>query len=264
MYRTCCIALLALSALAPLPTRAELPADDEWRFIINFPMIWAPDISGKITADGVRSEVEISFSDILDQLDFGFIGELWVHRGPWGVGWRSMYLGTETQQVTEATGIPGRPPIIGKHELTLSGALFTSDLILDYKFNEIFGLYTGVRLTGTQIDYRIKPLEPGLIEIDRKLEIADEKLYDWVVGVDLGYDFTEKWRGNLQMDTLINGDNSGNNFVNAFMSYSFNERHSLWFGYRYLSVVKKTRQDGGRLKTDFTQQGPTLGWTFTF
>ena len=63
---------------------------------------------------------------------------------------------------------------------------------------------------------------------------------------------------------LIDGDNDGNNFVNAFMSYSFNHRHSLWFGYRYLSVVKKTRENGGRVKTDFTQQGPTLGWTFSF
>jgi hypothetical protein len=38
-----------------------------------------------------------------------------------------------------------------------------------------------------------------------------------------------------------------------------------WFGYRYLRIMDSNRgDDGARIRNDFTQQGPTLGWAWRF
>ncbi|MEM1114730.1 MAG: hypothetical protein AAGI11_22645 [Pseudomonadota bacterium] len=250
--------------LLPATAQAAAIGNDDWRVIVNFPMIWAPDIEGEVTVDGISNGIEIGFSDILENLEFGFIGELWLKKGRWGLGWRSMLLETESKLRTDATGLPGRPPVIGAHELKIDASLFTSDIVIDYHFNQWLGLYGGLRRSGTEISYRIRPLEDGLVNVKRRGTIADEVLFDWVAGIDLGYNFDDRWRAEVQADTLITGDNDSNRLINAHLSYNFNERHSLWFGYRYLNMVQKTRQDGSRLKTDFTQHGPTLGWSFTF
>lgn len=68
----------------------------------------------------------------------------------------------------------------------------------------------------------------------------------------------------MQIDSGIDGDNDSNNQVNGFLSYSFNHRHNLWFGYRYLKIGNSVREEGSRVKSELTQQGPTLGWAFTF
>ena len=59
----------------PLPKR-----DDEWRFTIAFPMIWTPDIDGKIRGDE-SIDFTIGFDDILDKLSFGMMFELYANRG---------------------------------------------------------------------------------------------------------------------------------------------------------------------------------------
>lgn len=55
--------------------------DDEWSFSIAFPMIWAPEINGKIRGDQTI-DFTIEFNDILENLSFGLMGELYANRGP--------------------------------------------------------------------------------------------------------------------------------------------------------------------------------------
>ena len=258
--------LLCLATAAwALPGSAQ--EDKDWRVTVNFPMAWLPDVSGKIYADGDRTDVDVSISDILDNLDAGFIGELYFQKGPWGLGWRSMFLGTKSDFKTEAvTGLPGPlPPIIGQHRIKVENELFTSDLIASYQFTDWFGAYTGVRRTGNKTRGEIRPLEPGLIEIEGRRTVIDEELFDWVVGIDLIHRFNQHWWASAQMDLGIDGDNDENQQINAFVSYDFNQRHSLWFGYRYLKIVDRFTDDvGARVKTEFTQQGPTIGWAWSF
>jgi hypothetical protein len=238
----------------------------EWEVTVNFPMAWLPDISGEIRAGGDKTQIDIPISDILDHLDAGFIGELYVARGPWGLGWRSMYLNTASSAKTEAiTGLPGRPPIVGRHRIEVENELFTSDLVGSYAFNEQLALYAGVRRTGNKTRLKVRPLEPGLVEIERRITIVDEELYDWVLGATLQHEFARRWAAVLQGDVGVACDNDRNQLLNAFLSYDFSSGHSLWFGYRYLQIRNSFRDgSGGRVKTDFTQQGPTLGWAWRF
>lgn len=244
---------------------ADQPETDQWRFTVNFPMVWLPDIKGKIDTDGDRTDIDIPISDILDNLSTGFIGELYVGKGRWELGWRSMFLGVELSSTTEPiTGIPGRPPIVGKHRVEIENDLFTSDLVGAYRFHENFELYTGVRRTGNKTTFRITPREDSLINVKGRYTVIDEELYDWVLGVNLSRDFNDRWSMALQMDLGLKGDNDTNNFANAFLSYRFNERHALWFGYRYLKLANAVREQGSKVESEYIQSGPTLGWAWSF
>jgi len=261
IYRRCLIAIASL-----LLTQAVAAADDadEWRVVVNFPMVWLPDIQGEVDVDGDRIDVDVPIGDILDNLDAGFIGELYVERGNWGLEWRSMFLATESSSTSSRVGLPGRPPLVGRHRVTVSGELFTSDLLGSYRVNDAFRLLLGVRRTGTKIDLRAKPLEDGLIPIEGKISIADEELLDSILGLEYRHRFNDRWSAVAQLDTSFAGDNDHNRQFNGFFSYRFNSGNSLWFGYRVLSIEDSFRSEGSQIKTEFTQHGPTLGWAFSF
>jgi hypothetical protein len=243
--------------------RAETP---DWEVVINFPMAWLPDISGEISVAGDSTDVEIPIGDLLDHAEAGFIGEIYVQRGRWGLAWRSMLLQTESSSRTEpVTGLPGRPPIIGQHRIRVENELYTSDLLGSFALSDRFALYTGIRRTGNKTRVKIRPLEPGLVEIDRRVTVLDARLEDWVVGGSLHYPFASNWAVEVQGDIGVAGDNDRNQQLNAFLSYAFNQRHGIWFGYRYLRIMDSNRGDEGeRIRNDFTQQGPTLGWAWSF
>ena len=147
----------------------------------------------------------------------------------------------------------------------MENELYTSDLLGSFALSDRFALYTGIRRTGNKTRVKIRPLEPGLVEIDRRVTVLDARLEDWVVGGSLHYPFASNWAVEVQGDIGVAGDNDRNQQLNAFLSYAFNQRHGIWFGYRYLRIMDSNRGDEGeRIRNDFTQQGPTLGWAWSF
>jgi hypothetical protein len=83
--------------VSPPESGNPLPAtEDEWRFTIAFPMLWTPDIDGKIRGDE-RIDFSISFDDIIDKLSFGMMFELYANRGPYGLAFRSNYMRVEDE-----------------------------------------------------------------------------------------------------------------------------------------------------------------------
>ena len=102
---------LLMGALLPSSVLAAsgnpLKGDERsWRFTLAFPMIWAPDIDGKIRGDQ-RNDFTIPFEDILDGLHFGLMGELYATRGPFGLAARFNYLNLKTDRVKVSSGITG-------------------------------------------------------------------------------------------------------------------------------------------------------------
>jgi len=110
----------------------------------------------------------------------------------------------------------------------------------------------------------IKPLGTGIIAIDQKLNVADENLFDWVVGVNLGYKLNNQWGFMLSADAGVAGDNDEDYSINAVAAYKLNKLHNVWAGYRYLEIGNKIETDGIKFDITFAQQGPMLGWAFTF
>jgi len=242
----------------------SLAAEENWNFTVVFPMVWAPDISGEVDVDGISQDIDVSFSDIMDNLDTGFIGEFYAEHGAWGLAVKAMYLGTETTSKTEAIGQPGRPPIIGQHEIEMNSELYTGDLIASYNFTPEFGLYSGVRVSGSRIKMKYKPVESSPVSESGRATLVDDQLYDWIIGFGFDYPISNKWSLGLEIDSAISGDNDTDRQLNALVNYKISELHNVWFGYRYLELEYEAREDGSTIKNNFTQQGPTLGWAFTF
>ena len=75
----------------------------------RFPHGLAPDISGSIAADSERVDIDVPFKDIIDNLNFGVIGELYAQKGDWLYSLRVNYLRIKSDSQTE--GLKG--PISG-------------------------------------------------------------------------------------------------------------------------------------------------------
>ncbi|AQA18444.1 hypothetical protein BST95_09550 [Halioglobus japonicus] len=188
---------------------------DEWKLIINFPMLWLPDIEGEIDVDGELINVDTPISDTLHNLDFGFIGEIYARHGPWMLGLRVMHLDTSSGSRIGPVGLlPGLPPLVGEYDVTVESSLFTSDVIGGYTLNDYIALYTGVRRSGLNMRVRTRANEEGsgIVELPGRVTITDEALYDWIGGVALTAPLGDsgKWRAVLEADTLIDGDNDTN------------------------------------------------------
>ena len=84
------------------------------------------------------------------------------------------------------------------------------------------------------------------------------------MGADFTHQFNPRWGLILSGDIAIAGDNDQDYVANAVFTYRISKLHNLWMGYRYMRIKDKTADDGVDIKTDFVQQGPMLGWAFTF
>ena len=90
------------AALTPMPTFADgglsAAGSEEWTYTLT-PYLWMVGLDGDMTVQGVKTEVNSSFGDILSNLDFAIQahGEAW--KGDWGLFLDGTYvnLGIEGQ-----------------------------------------------------------------------------------------------------------------------------------------------------------------------
>jgi len=210
-------------------------------------------------------EVDAPFSDILDSLSFGYMAEFYARKNRWVYGLKLNYLETEDETIREGFTLPGREtPVAPSHNIVAEKVLGFTDLVVGYQLTDGIRLYTGMRALFTQIDLTIKPLGQGIIEIDEKINLADESMYDWLLGGDYTYRINPRWSLILGGDVALAGDNDKGLMGNAVLTYRISQLNNLWMGYRYMRFKDKMTADGPVIKTDFVQQGPMIGWAFTF
>ena len=262
------IIALGMTLIAVMPLKRAIAGNtnaNEWEFTIAFPMIWAPEINGKVEGDGDRVDINVPFDDITENLDFGFMGDFYATKGKWSYMLKLTYLRTKDEVVTDGLQTPNWGITIApQHQVKTEIKLSTNDLLVRYEAHKNVLLYTGVRHFFTKVDMDIKPLGAGIIAIDEKLNVADENLFDWLIGINLSYKFNNRWGFMLSGDAGVAGDNDEDYSINAVAAYKINKLHNVWAGYRYLEIGNETETDGIKFDITFAQQGPMLGWAFRF
>ncbi len=249
------------------PTNLLPPDDNEWRYAIAFPVIWMPAIKGDIDIEGGdKVDIDVSFDDILDKLSAGLMGSLSAVKGNWGVGLSMNYLKVEDE--TETDGFKGPIfglPIVSPHEITTTIHLSTNDLTLPYKVPPSIRLTTGIRHFYTRINMEFNKAGQG-IGIDKKVEISEDHLFDWIFGFAADHWFNERWGVTGSVDVGLLGDNDRDFNAQAFAIYRVNTLHNVWIGYRHLVISNdvKSEVDNTTIKTEFAETGPAIGWAFTF
>ena len=116
--------ILAAALLSPLAAAAQDDSDGwEWRATIYG---WLPTIEGttQFPTGGSGPSIEVGVDDLLDNLDFTFMGALDVHKGRWGAFTDVLYLdeGASKSAFRELT--------IGPHALP---AEVSADVSMDLK-----------------------------------------------------------------------------------------------------------------------------------
>ena len=106
---------------------------DGWKFRIT-PYLWMLGLDGTTAVLGNDVEVDMSFGDILDELNIALSVNMELSKGQFFVVFDPMYAQLEMD-------FAGPGPVSGKIDIDL----VIADLNVGYSVNEKFGLYAGLR-----------------------------------------------------------------------------------------------------------------------
>jgi hypothetical protein len=224
---------LALAALA-LPLRAAEAASDSWRFEVT-PYIFGVALSGTTGASSVTADVDMSFGDILDNLDSAFMGMIEARKGPWGFVFDGMYSRLENEKTRSWQGPGGIGNATGELEVTMTEQIY--QLAASYRLldaaNKI-DVVGAARYTQLDNDFDLVvttgPLLPGAA---RKLS-ERSSWWDPVIGMRAIVPFAQGWSFVGYAD--LGGFGVGSRITYqaiAGVNWQFSPTFSAKGGYRY-------------------------------
>jgi hypothetical protein len=255
------VATLIMTALAGAVQAGEPDTEGGWEFAI-VPYMWALGLDGDVTVRGQKSDVDASFGDIWDVLNFAAMAEFDARKGRFGFFLNPMYAALEADN-------------------TVSGVKVEADMDM---FIGSFGGYYQLGpypLTDTAGSGKpavtIKPLIGGrYTDLETTLDFKGiAKLrgsQDWldpIVGVRTIWVLSERWSfgaaGNL------GGFGLGSDFaweawgLFAYRFSLFGEDNAQFlFGYRTLYQDYEDGHGARKFEYDATMHGPLVGLSIGF
>lgn len=260
MDRRFCISgrSLALASASVFIASACLAEEsEEWEMVLGFPMLWAPAIEGHLEVDGNRTEIDIGFDDILKDLSLGIIGEFYASKGDWGGVLRLDYMVMESDYELGGAG-PIKTTIDSKTGLGLA------DFLVSYRVHPDLKLITGARMLYSKIELDIESRLNGQVISRRDISVTDDMQWDWLLGFTYVHQFNDAWALMLNADYAFHGDSDRNMGVDLRGWHYFNQKHSVWFGYKVLNIFNESREGGVEAEMDLTQHGITIGYAYSF
>lgn len=259
--------ILIAFILFGLAQAAEPDEYKGWKFTI-VPYIWMTSLHGEIGAKGHTADVDVSFSDIWDNLDLAFMSDFEVHKDRFGFIVNPLYCKLQDSSSTEIL------------DQKVSADVTMNMFILEFGVDYIFGPFPLSGTSGKKMpSVVVRPLIGGRYtyldnDIDSKgltsRSFEDSKSWiDPVIGVQTQWNFTERW--NLLLGGNIGGFGVGSQFAWSAIGlagYRFNFSKSVTgnvlLGYRALYQQYKTGTGRDYFEWDTTMYGPILGLSIGF
>jgi opacity protein-like surface antigen len=225
---------LALAAAFAMPVYAAGADEDRWQVEFT-PYLFASGLHGSTGTQQVTADVSTAFSDMIQNLDSGFMGTLEVRRGRWGFILDGLYFklkneGTRSWEgpagIGSATGDLEVSPTMQMYQLSAAyrlGGGVPTDVIVAARYTQLDTDLNLVTTTG--------PVLPGGT---RSLS-ASQSWWDPVIGVRTIFPFAQHWSAILYGD--IGGFGVGSDLTYqaiAGITWQFSEHFSAKLGYRYL------------------------------
>jgi len=256
------VSLLALALMASFaPSVAE--AADDWKFAVT-PYVWGAGINGTTTVGRHKADVDVSFNDILDNLDFAGMLNLQARKGRFGLYTDVTYL-----------GVSNTTPVTGPSGVKLLDASTSIDTwIVDFGASWEAASWAG---SGEGRRSFVELIAGGRYwNFDTEIEADSpffaggrsvQKTADWVdpiIGARCAVDLTPK------LQFIGRGDVGGFDLgsaskltwsASAILGWHFSPLVSGWAGWKYLSVE---REDDKENSIDLAFSGPVVGVAFTF
>ena len=239
---------LVLSVVAATPSAAQSPGD-EWQVTV-VPYLLGAAMDGTTSVRGRELAVDMSFSDILDNLQFGAMGLVVARKGNWGVGGDAIWMALGANGTS-----PGPGNLTGSADMN-QGAFAFYGL---RRLAPVADVFFGGRVNTLQGNLRFSG--PG------QRTVEDTKTwFDPLVGLQLRTpDPTKRWHA--QVYTEIGGFGVGSSFTwQVFPTVGVNLAPwaSLEFGYRWLDIDYSAGDEDASFKWDVLTQGPVVGFGFRF
>jgi hypothetical protein len=241
--------------------------DGNWHFSIT-PYIWAPGFEGDFdfavppSANG-NPEVEAGPTDILEALDFAFMGYGDARKGPWSVFADFMYvdLSDDESRVRTITGPGGiiEIPINVRTEVGLEASVFTfGGAYTVYRAGGFsMDAFLGARYLDTDVSLSWQFANPPLFLPQTGSLDQSSEIFDAIIGVKGRYRFAENWFVPYYLD-IGTGDSEITWQALAGVGYAF-DWGDVSLNYRYLSY-----QPEGQFVDDLNLYGLAAGVTFHF
>jgi len=242
----CALVLLLASGIA----RAEAAADDGWHFLVA-PYLWAAALDGETGAKGTTSNLHWSFSDIVQHLEMGFMGQLEAHEGRLGFVANPVYLNLSNDQHGPVRTIDVRTGL----DALIGEAFATWELLPGFE------LLAGARYTEIELDVRVHDKNTGA-------SVSQQATVNWtdpIVGARYAHDFDDRWSMSLRGD--VGGSGGQSDFVwnaVATVGYRVGSSGKLYLGYRVLDYDYVNGSPANRFTFNIRVAGPVLGYGMTF
>ena len=239
----CCF--LAMTVAAAAETGSD---QDGWTFG-GSAYLWAAGVKG---TDAAGDEIDVSFSDTLEDLEGGLMGVIAAQRGKWTLLADIIYLSIhqETSSTANFIGIPLKIDV----DVKLKG--FISTLGVAYRIIDddvtSLDLMAGARYFRLDLD-----LDADVGGTNTKSSDSED-LLDGIIGAQVTINLSEKWYLSCYAD-VGTGDSKLTWQVWPGVGYRF-ENVDVVAAYRHLAWDS----DDGHTIDDLSFSGPVLGLTFRF
>lgn len=241
-------AALGLGLAGPAAAADEAPAPDDWRFEADV-YLWGASLG----AETIRGdEFDVGFDDIINNLNFAFMGTLGARKDKWSLLTDLIYLNVEGSQRTTANIVD--VPVEVSAKLNVQSVISTT--AGGYQVFEMAGtgidLLAGIRYLwlDTDLDFDLGPRQAEASGIG--------SVIDGIVAVRGRTDITDSWYLTYLAD-VGTGQSDLTWQALGTINYSFGVV-SLAAGYRYL----KWNFDDEYPLANLDVQGPLLGLRFDF
>ena len=240
--------VLALFALLPVPAVA-----DDWQHTATVYLIGA-GIDGKAGVGPVVGDVDVSFGDILDSLEFGAMAGYRGEKGPWAIVGDMIYMDLEQDK-------DGLGPV-GQSRATVELEQLILELDVSRKVTERIDAYAGLRYW--DVDSTVTVVGGGPLGETLNGALGEDWV-DLLVGLRYAVPIGESWLFVIRGDVAPFGTGADKSWHStAYFAWQFGEHANLLLGYRHLDVDYDEGEGANRFLMDLGQGGPTVGLAWQF
>jgi opacity protein-like surface antigen len=213
--------------------------------------LWAADVGGQTASD---SKIDVAFRDLIENLDFGFMGVGHVYYNQWHASLDVLHLSLSAENGKDIT-LPDDRTLSGRGNIDLKSLVLTPVIGYVALETEHFQLepFAGARYgnVDTTLDIRIN---------EQGREFSDSTdLLDGIVGARGDVNIDENWHLPYYVD-IGTGDSDLTWQVMAGVGYRINQSVDLGITYRYL----EWQFEDNALLNDLNFSGPLIGARFRF
>ena len=253
MYKTTLIGIL-LYVLTALPVYADEPWTD---FGIH---LFMASLDGEARLGSASSDIDVPFDDILENLDFGYMGYIEHRRDRWSFIGDVAYLRLADEN--SLTTNRGREIEVEAEleQTVLEGFVAYRVLNADLEAGGPgLDIFAGARYTQLAIELDSEASQLGLTT--SRSRDGDEAWTDAVLGLRLQFGDRKGWGGTLWADVGSGSDSSSKQFM-ALASYRADSTWQFYGGYRYLNLDFDKGSGADRFAIDIDYSGPMFGVSY--